>query len=136
MASQTSPSTKMPSPTGATRSQQSGRVQSMDVLDHPVVWRWMVELAKHDPRGFAILTHPTRIALCRLLGTPDKKTKEVFMWFVKEAGMTWQISQHPDLGVEFRIVLEPNLPSPLSESIIFGTGMVQYLTLLLKVFSV
>jgi hypothetical protein len=126
--------TKMP-PNIPTKS-QSGKIVSMDISEHPVVWRWMMELAKHDQRGFYSLTHPSRVTLCRIFGKPDKKNKDVYMWFIKEAGMTWQISHHPELGLEFRIVLESNLPTPLSESIIFGTGMVQYLTSLLKVFSI
>lgn len=81
--------------------------QHVDVSDHPMIWRWFMETAKHDPEGFVCLSRGNVPALLALWGTPQGKRagngKEwTHVWNVAEDGLNWVVMSGP---VETRYVL-------------------------------
>jgi hypothetical protein len=75
--------------------------QELDIIDHSVVSRWLLETAKHDPEGFVCLTRGNRAAFLALWGAPSitlKATPEAPWtegWAVTENGLAWLVLTGP-----------------------------------------
>lgn len=85
----------------------AGHDQPVDVSDHPMVWRWFRETARHDPEGFACLARGNVPALLALWGAPQAKRRAkgrewTHAWQVAEEGLNWLVMSGP---VETRYVL-------------------------------
>lgn len=69
--------------------------QQVDIGDHPVAWRWMIETARKDPEGFLRLTGPNISRFKEMYGDPQwtngekKEWKEG--WGVHMHGLEWII---------------------------------------------
>lgn len=72
----------------------------IDVSDHPMIWRWMQETAKHDIEGFVCLTRGNVNAFLARWGKPvarwkDKNREWTHAWNVTEEGISWLILSGP-----------------------------------------
>jgi hypothetical protein len=69
--------------------------QQVDIGDHPVAWRWMVETARKDPEGFLRLTGPNMTRFRDLYGEPqwtsDGKRGWKQGWGAHLHGLEWII---------------------------------------------
>lgn len=75
--------------------------QELDIIEHPVVARWLVETAKHDPEGFVCLTRGNQDAFLRQWGPPAARFKPTAdapwtaAWAVTENGLAWWVMTSP-----------------------------------------
>lgn len=108
-----------------------------DVADHPLIWRWMLETAKRDPKSFECLTQDNTYFFKNLLGKPQwhqplkKGSKEwSHRWVCIGQGLTWLIQTGPN-GTVFRIRSMSSLEHFKQEPMI-GVGAIAYLKELLS----
>lgn len=74
--------------------------QQVDVADHPMIWRWFLEKAKHDAEGFVCLTRGNVPRFLALWGEPQgrwkgKEREWTHAWNVTEEGLSWVILSGP-----------------------------------------
>lgn len=79
----------------------------IDVADHPMVWRWLLETAKHDTEGFVCLTRGNVNAFLALWGEPQGRWKGkdrewTHAWNVTEEGLSWVVLSGP-LSTSYRL---------------------------------
>lgn len=108
--------------------------QQVDIADHKVAWRWMKELARRDPEGFARLTGGNRKRLESLYGPPqwtqDGKHGWTAAWSVHDSGLTWIILTGQDQTI-FRLRVPNDVEDYLVEPRV-GVGIINYLQTLLR----
>jgi hypothetical protein len=73
----------------------SRKDELLDVVDHPTVWRWMRDLSRRDPEGFARLCSDNLVRVKRIYGRPDWLSNDnkpwTHAWAVSANGLNWVI---------------------------------------------
>lgn len=99
--------------------------QQVDVADHPVAWRWLLDCARSDPDGFVRLTGGNVKRLTVLLGKADWKNPSrkawSHAWRVQRHGLTWVIYSGRNSTV-FKVVVPDDPQGYLSDPRV-GMGM-------------
>lgn len=107
-----------------------------DIADHPVTWRWMLETAKRDPKGFGCLIQDNTYFFKNLLGkaqwSQSSKTniEWTHRWICIGQGLTWLIQTGPN-GTVYRLKSNSSLEYFKQEYMI-GMGAIAYLKELLS----
>lgn len=85
---------------------QSQHDPHIDIADHPIVWRWIKEMARKDPTSFSMLTRDNTDSFDIIFGPAKYRSNGEKGWcrgwsFV-QYGMAWLVTTGPQ-GTVYRI---------------------------------
>jgi hypothetical protein len=109
--------------------------QQIDVADHPMVWRWLTDKAKHDSEGFVCLTRGNVNRFLALWGLPQGRWKGqdrewTHAWNVTEEGLSWVVLSGPQ-STSYRLRFVGSKKVHLADPRV-ASGAVGFLTRLLS----
>ena len=85
---------------GKQKGKEGASEQQIDIGDHPVAWRWMVEKARTDPEGFVRLVGPNYERMERLWGPAHWKADGArgwtHAWAIGRNSLNWMVLTGPD----------------------------------------
>ena len=85
-----------------------------DVMSHPGVRSWFLDLAKKKPFEFLALTRKNKAELENLFGRPSRKTLTAYFWEVKNNNLIIRIKSS-SMGTTFHVFYHGALKSFTSD---------------------
>lgn len=124
-------------------SNQTGKTNYFDVIEHPLIWQWIQETAKRDPDSFGVLVDNNYRQFRLIFGKPQwqstvkvpeksgKRRGRVYRWYCLGEGMQWLVETGTE-GTILRIKSDDTL-AKFKQNPLIGLGGVAYLKRLLNI---